>query len=184
MNKILFKTLTLGVLSIVMLLSGCKKDDSETNYASIFDITNSKSKLIDSYSLKYCSIMKSYETDKGTYEYYLMLSTSSIQLSEVSYPDTKGDYVMLWLYSEDETLPSGQYTYDPFVSEDKFTVRSCNLNTAFDFSSGVINIIHNGNRITLDFEFYSSFTSESVNLDLKLEGYYSGTVKELVKPAK
>jgi hypothetical protein len=184
MNKIFFKTLIFGVLSIVMILSACKKDDSESNYFSIFDITNSKSKLFDSYSLKYCSIMKSYETDKGTYEYYLMLSTSSIKLSEFSYPDTKGDYVILWLYSEDETLPSGQYTYDPFVSEDKFTVRSSSFDDVYDFSSGVINIIHNGNRITLDFEFYGSYISESASLNLKLEGYYSGTVKELIKPTK
>ncbi len=184
MNKILFKTLTLGVLSVSMLLSGCKKDDSETNYASIFDVTNSKLKLLDNYNLKYCSIVKNRVTDKGTYEYYLMVSSSSIQLSEFSYPDTKGDYVVFHLYSEDETLPSGQYTYDPFNSEDKLTVRYCNVNLALDFNSGVIKIIHNGNRITLDFEFYSSFTSESVNLDLKLEGYYTGTVKELVKPAK
>lgn len=184
MNKIFFKTLTLGVLSIVMLLSGCKKDDSESNYASLFDITNSKSKLLENYNLKYCSILNNRETDKGTYEYYLMLSTSSIKLSELSYPETKGDYVIIHLYSEDETLPSGQYTYDPFRSEDKLTLSYCSLDNAFDFSSGVVSIIHNGNRITLDFEFYSSFTSETVNLDLKLEGYYSGTVKELVKPTE
>jgi len=181
MNRIFFKTLTFGVLSLVMLLSGCKKEESETNY---FSVTDSYANIPQNFSLKYCSIMKYELTDKGTYMYYLMVSSSSISIGEFTWPASKGKNVFIRLYSEDETLPSGQYTYDPFATQDKYTVGLCSADYYPGYlacESGVINIIHNGNRITLDFEFYNTTVP---NISVKLEGYYSGTVKELVKPTE
>ncbi len=181
MNKKFFKTLIFGVLSIVMLLSGCKKDDSETNY---FSVTDSYSNIPQKISLKYCSIMKYELTNKGTYMYYLMVSSSSISVGELTWPASKGKNVFIRLYSEDETLPSGQYTYDPFASCDSFTADLCHADYYpgyLECGSGVLNIIHNGNRITLDFAFYNTTVQD---ISVKLEGYYSGTVKELIKPVE
>ncbi len=170
------------LLFTVLFLIGCKKETTETNYFSVVD---SYSNIPQKFGLKYCSIMNNGITSKNTYEYYLMVSSSSIFIADIlNWPDSDGKYVMIKLYSKDETLPTGQYTYDPFSSKDENTVNYCNANYSGSmiFYSGIINIVHNGNRITLDFEFYNTITNPEISM--KLDGYYTGTVEELILPPK
>lgn len=183
MKSLRLNLISFVLLSTVLVISGCKKEETETNY---FSIEDSFAKIPVKYGLGYSSIKFIEITSKNTYKYSFMVSSSPIALHPTSKDlSSDGDYVLFTLFSKDKTLPSGQYTYDPFYSLEENTISFCTADFGGTgsaiFYSGVMELVHRGNTLDLDFEFINTVTNPEISI--KLKGYFEGDVADLT-PSK
>jgi hypothetical protein len=175
------------LISVIVIFligfSGCKKDPVNSN-AFTYDLVT--------YPLNYGALAGYGANDHvpPTFEFDLTLAGPGIKFDKTLNDFTgKGNLLGLTFYSSDSVfLPTGDYTYDGFISKDSLTfnmgVLGINVDLAtdttgvwYDIKTGFIQVVKRGNVYEFNFDLY---TKE----DKQVKGYFSGFLENITPSAK
>jgi hypothetical protein len=181
MKKVFSKLLIIGVVALLIVSFGCKKESgSESNY---YFFANTVKNYI-----KHCGILRVDTTASDTiFNYQIMFSSDVITYnSQMNWLESDGDYITLHYYttSVNNVLP-GTYTYDKFLSETDFTVGSCWFfgEAWFQFNNGVMDVVSRGNSYVINLEFY--YTDPSINIPpVPLKANFTGSIQDFTPVKK
>jgi hypothetical protein len=188
MKKIFIMRLIMSIVTLSIVLSGCKKDVVEKSNFTYLD---------KKYTLSHCDIINNGETgnDPSTYEYEISFTSSGLSFDEATQEYTgTGSIITISLYSPDpaELLP-GLYTFDRFESMEAYSMdngsvfidyNSSNIEqgTFSVFKTGIVELSRRGSNYHFNLEFYTD-TEDPAN-SIKISGFYSGSVKKRTPTGK